>query len=86
MMTGDSRGIGRGITVELAARGASVGDVTLEEFDHVFGLNTRGQFFVAQQTYKHVSQRWQAHSDVLGLSKPAWCSWICCLLRKQSGG
>jgi tetrahydroxynaphthalene reductase len=26
-----------------------------EEFDRVFNLNTRGQFFVAQQAYKHLS-------------------------------
>jgi tetrahydroxynaphthalene reductase len=26
-----------------------------EEFDRVFSLNTRGQFFVAQQAYKHLS-------------------------------
>ena len=28
-----------------------VKDVTPEEFDRVFGVNTRGQFFVAQQAY-----------------------------------
>ncbi|CAG9984940.1 unnamed protein product [Clonostachys byssicola] len=27
-----------------------------EEFDRVFGLNTRGQFFVAQQAYKHLGE------------------------------
>ncbi|KAG7038460.1 17-beta-hydroxysteroid dehydrogenase [Colletotrichum scovillei] len=27
-----------------------------EEFDRVFNINTRGQFFVAQQAYKHVSE------------------------------
>lgn len=121
LVTGASRGINRGIAVELAARGASVivaysasagpgrkslkklkeavvrpslykpiaptssrsqaslkkalehfgkidivisnagvesfgdiGEVTPEEFDRVFGLNTRGQFFVVQQAYKHI--------------------------------
>uniref|UniRef100_A0A8H7K6L3 Ketoreductase domain-containing protein n=1 Tax=Bionectria ochroleuca TaxID=29856 RepID=A0A8H7K6L3_BIOOC len=31
-------------------------EVTEEEFDRVFGLNTRGQFFVAQQAYKHLGE------------------------------
>lgn len=31
-------------------------DVTEEEFDRVFGLNTRGQFFVAREAYKHLSE------------------------------
>ena len=30
-------------------------NVTPEEFDRVFAINTRGQFFVAQQTYKHAT-------------------------------
>ncbi|KAL8718836.1 MAG: hypothetical protein Q9225_004081 [Loekoesia sp. 1 TL-2023] len=30
-------------------------DVTEEEFDRVFSLNTRGQFFVAREAYKHLS-------------------------------
>lgn len=30
-------------------------DVTEEEFDRVFDINTRGQFFVAQEAYKHLS-------------------------------
>jgi NAD(P)-dependent dehydrogenase (short-subunit alcohol dehydrogenase family) len=34
----------------------NIGEVTPEEFDRVFGPNTRGQFFVAQQAYKHTSQ------------------------------
>jgi NAD(P)-dependent dehydrogenase (short-subunit alcohol dehydrogenase family) len=34
----------------------NVGEVTPEEFDHVFGPNTRSQFFLAQQAYKHISQ------------------------------
>ncbi|KAF3766157.1 reductase [Cryphonectria parasitica EP155] len=29
-----------------------VGDVTPEEFDRVFGVNTRGQFFVAREAYR----------------------------------
>ncbi|KAJ4359891.1 uncharacterized protein N0V89_000447 [Didymosphaeria variabile] len=29
-------------------------EVTPEEFDKVFAVNTRGQFFVAQQAYKHL--------------------------------
>lgn len=31
-------------------------DVTEEEFDRVFSLNTRGQFFVAREAYKHLSE------------------------------
>ncbi|KAL9095516.1 MAG: hypothetical protein Q9165_002387 [Trypethelium subeluteriae] len=30
-------------------------DVTEEEFDRVFRINTRGQFFVAREAYKHMS-------------------------------
>lgn len=30
-------------------------DVTEEEFDRVFKVNTRGQFFVAREAYKHLS-------------------------------
>ena len=30
-------------------------DVTPEEFDRVFAINTRGQFFVAREAYKHLS-------------------------------
>jgi tetrahydroxynaphthalene reductase len=29
-------------------------DVTVEEFDRVFNINTRGQFFVAREAYKHL--------------------------------
>lgn len=29
-------------------------DVTPEEFDRVFAVNTRGQFFVAREAYKHL--------------------------------
>jgi len=29
-------------------------DVTPEEFDRVFAINTRGQFFVAREAYKHL--------------------------------
>ena len=29
-------------------------DVTSEEFDRVFSVNTRGQFFVAREAYKHL--------------------------------
>ena len=31
-----------------------VKDVTPEEFDRVFNTNTRGQFFVAREAYKHL--------------------------------
>ncbi|KAI1498902.1 short chain dehydrogenase [Biscogniauxia marginata] len=31
-----------------------VKDVTPEEFDRVFGVNTRGQFFVAREAYRHL--------------------------------
>ena len=31
-----------------------VKDVTPEEFDRVFNTNTRGQFFVAKEAYKHL--------------------------------
>lgn len=31
-----------------------VKDVTPEEFDRVFAINTRGQFFVAREAYKHL--------------------------------
>ncbi|KAK1492903.1 tetrahydroxynaphthalene reductase-1 [Colletotrichum abscissum] len=34
----------------------SFGHLDEEEFDRVFNINTRGQFFVAQQAYKHVSE------------------------------
>jgi len=30
-------------------------DVTEEDYDRVFGLNTRAQFFVAQHAYRHVA-------------------------------
>ena len=30
-------------------------DVTEEEYDRVFATNTRGQFFVAREAYKHLS-------------------------------
>jgi len=30
-------------------------DITEEEFDRVFSINTRGQFFVAREAYKHLS-------------------------------
>ncbi|RYP41563.1 hypothetical protein DL767_000905 [Monosporascus sp. MG133] len=33
-----------------------LGDVTEEEFDRVFSLNTRGQFFVAREAYRHLSE------------------------------
>ncbi|CRG86682.1 3-oxoacyl- [Talaromyces islandicus] len=33
-----------------------VGDVTEEEFDRVFSLNTRGQFFVAREAYHHLNK------------------------------
>ena len=32
-----------------------VSEITEEEFDRVFAVNTRGQLFVAQQAYKHLS-------------------------------
>jgi tetrahydroxynaphthalene reductase len=31
-------------------------DVTEEEFDRVFSLNTRGQYFVAREAYKHLNE------------------------------
>lgn len=31
-------------------------EVTEEEFDRVFSVNTRGQFFVAREAYKHLNQ------------------------------
>lgn len=31
-----------------------LGDVTEDEFDRVFTLNTRGQFFVAREAYRHL--------------------------------
>ena len=31
-------------------------DVTEEEFDRVFSLNTRGQFFVAREAYRHLNK------------------------------
>ncbi|TKA66367.1 Short chain dehydrogenase mdpC [Cryomyces minteri] len=31
-------------------------DVTEEEFDRVFSLNTRGQFFVAREAYRHLNE------------------------------
>lgn len=33
-----------------------VKDVTPEEFDRVFNINTRGQFFVAREAYKHLEE------------------------------
>ena len=33
-----------------------ISEVTPEEFDRVFAVNTRGQFFVAQQAYEHLSE------------------------------
>ncbi|KAI3318566.1 putative versicolorin reductase [Xylariaceae sp. AK1471] len=33
-----------------------MGDVTEEEFDRVFSLNTRGQFFVAREAYRHLRE------------------------------
>ncbi|KAI0021619.1 tetrahydroxynaphthalene reductase [Xylariomycetidae sp. FL0641] len=33
-----------------------VKDVTEEEFDRVFSVNTRGQFFVAREAYKHLER------------------------------
>lgn len=32
-----------------------ISDITTEEFDRVFSVNTRGQLFVAQQAYKHLT-------------------------------
>ena len=31
-------------------------DVTPEDFDRTFAVNTRGQFFVAKEAYKHISR------------------------------
>jgi tetrahydroxynaphthalene reductase len=32
-------------------------EVTEEEFDRVFNINTRGQFFVAREAYKHLNEK-----------------------------
>lgn len=32
-----------------------IGDITEEEYDRVMNTNTRGQFFVAREAYKHLS-------------------------------
>ncbi|KAF2133647.1 putative versicolorin reductase [Dothidotthia symphoricarpi CBS 119687] len=32
-----------------------LGEVTEEEFDRVFAINTRGQFFVAREAYRHLN-------------------------------
>lgn len=32
-------------------------EVTEEEFDRVFSINTRGQFFVAREAYKHLNEK-----------------------------
>ena len=32
-----------------------ISEITPEEFDRVFSINTRGQLFVAQQAYKHLT-------------------------------
>jgi tetrahydroxynaphthalene reductase len=32
-----------------------IGEVTEEEYDRVMSVNTRGQFFVAREAYKHLS-------------------------------
>ena len=34
----------------------AIEDVTAEDFDRIFAVNTRGQFFVAQQAHKHLSE------------------------------
>ena len=33
-----------------------ISEITPEEFDRVFAVNTRGQLFVAQQAYKHLTE------------------------------
>ncbi|KAL6234379.1 hypothetical protein BDW75DRAFT_212571 [Aspergillus navahoensis] len=33
----------------------TIDKITPEQYDHVFSINTRGQFFVAQQGYQHIS-------------------------------
>lgn len=33
-----------------------VGDVTVEEFERVFNVNTRGQLLVAQQAYRYLEE------------------------------
>ncbi len=33
----------------------AIEDVTEDDFNRIFAVNTRGQFFVAQQAYKHLS-------------------------------
>lgn len=34
----------------------NISEVTVEEFDRVFAVNTRGQFLVAQQAYKYLEE------------------------------
>ena len=34
-----------------------ISEITAEEFDRVFAVNTRGQLLVAQQAYKHLTER-----------------------------
>ena len=41
-----------------------LGDVTEEEFDRVFNINTRGQFFVAREAYRHLN----AHGRIILMS------------------
>ena len=35
---------------------AHISDITVEEFDRVFSINTRGQLLVAQQAYKYLGE------------------------------
>ena len=34
----------------------AIEDVTEDDFNRIFAVNTRGRFFVAQQAYKHLSK------------------------------
>jgi NAD(P)-dependent dehydrogenase (short-subunit alcohol dehydrogenase family) len=45
-------------------------DVTEKMFDEVFGLNTRAQFFVAQQGLKHLSRKFHLFGIVTLFKQP----------------
>jgi 3-oxoacyl-[acyl-carrier protein] reductase len=42
--------------------------ITVEDYDRVFALNTRSQFFVAQEAYKTLQHGGGNHSYVLSCS------------------
>lgn len=53
-MTAASRGLGREIALELAGQGADVAGcrAAIDDFDHVWRLNTRSTFFLSQHVAK----------------------------------